>query len=71
MLTTSDANLLALRQTVQHVRQRIAGCVNTLEDLIAGPPFTLPSGLGAKDKVEDVILDLKYVIDFYIGEPKP
>jgi len=69
MLTGNDAELMALRQSVKLSRARLENVVDKLEDMTA--QLVLPSQLATRDMITDVILNLKYILDFTLGEPKP
>ena len=64
MLNDSDANLMALRQRVAISRKRIEDCIFGLDDLVPDL-IRLPQ---EHDRLTSVILELKYINDFILGE---
>jgi citrate lyase beta subunit len=65
-LTQSDAHLMALKQCLTLGRQRIADCINDLEDALAERDLH-----AQQDKLVGVVLSLKYTTDFILGDPSP
>jgi len=65
-LTETDAHLMALKQCLILGRQRVSDCINDLEDAMAERDLRTQ-----QDKLVDVILSLKYTIDFILGDPSP
>jgi hypothetical protein len=60
MLSENDGALMALRQRVQNTRKCVEDCIVELEDVLAGD--------AGDETLQQVILDLKRVTDFILGE---
>ena len=65
-LTEADAHLMALKQCIILGRQRISDCILDLENV-----RDLRDLRTVQDQITDVILSLKYTIDFILGDPSP
>jgi citrate lyase beta subunit len=65
-LTRTDAQIMALKQCITLGRQRVSDCVNDLEDALAERDRRTQ-----QDKLVEVVLSLKYTIDFILGDPSP
>ena len=66
MLTVSDADLMALRQTMRLVRAQLGQVTTGLDEIYLR--MLDPTLL---DDLQVQILALKYIIDFTLGETKP
>lgn len=66
VLTQSDAQIMALKQCITLGRNRIADCIHDLEDALAERDLRTQ-----QDKLVEVVLSLKYTIDFILGDPSP
>jgi citrate lyase beta subunit len=65
-LTRTDAQIMALKQCITLGRQRVSDCIADLEDALAERDLRTQ-----QDKLVEVVLSLKYTIDFILGEPSP
>lgn len=65
-LTEADAHLMALKQCIVLGRGRVADCIAELEGI-----RDLHDLRAAQDQISDVVLALKYTIDFILGDPSP
>jgi hypothetical protein len=62
MLTNSDAQIMALKQCITLGRQRVSDCINDLENALEERDLRKQ-----QDKLVEVVLLLKYTIDFILG----
>ena len=68
-LTIIDTRLMALRQAVGTAHRRIKICIDQLEYVLDDRAKL--SDWGGYDDVREVILSLKHINDFVLGEPMP
>lgn len=65
-LTRTDAQIMALKQCITLGRQRVSDCIADLEDALAERDLRVKD-----DKMVEVVLSLKYAVDFILGDPSP
>jgi hypothetical protein len=57
---------MALKQCITLGRQRVSDCIHDLENALAERDLRTQ-----QDQLVEVVLSLKYTIDFILGEPSP